>query len=56
MAVSLANNQGIGWVQEFCIGHNLQKEKLVVVMGEKKKTILKAYFQIYRILQLGDPQ
>lgn len=55
MAVSLANNQGIGWVQEFCIGHNLQEKKVVVVMGEKK-TILKAYFQIYRILQLGDPQ
>lgn len=55
MAVSLANNQGIGWVQEFCIGYNLQEKKVVVVMGGEK-TILKAYFQIYRILQLGDSQ
>lgn len=41
MAVGFANNEGIGRIQELCIGHNLKEGRVVAVMGEN---VLKSLF------------
>lgn len=53
VGVGFANNQSIGRVQEFCIGHNLKREKVVMGVGE---IYWKAYFLTSRIFQIRVPQ